>query len=35
MWGLAAGDNQLLLTVAGSTSATMLRLDYQPRYLAA
>lgn len=35
MWGLASGDNQLMLTVAGSTSATMLRLDYQPRYLAA
>jgi hypothetical protein len=35
MWGLAAGDNQLQLTVAGSTSATNVRLDYQPRYLAA
>lgn len=35
LWGLAAGDNQLQLTVAGSSSASSVRLDYTPRYLAA
>lgn len=35
LWGLTAGDNQLQLTVTGATSATNVRLDYAPRYLAA
>lgn len=35
MWALEPGINALTLTVAGSTSATRVRMTYQPRYLAA
>lgn len=35
MWALQPGINALTLTVAGSTSATRVRMTYQPRYLAA
>ncbi|MCZ4506930.1 phage tail family protein [Streptomyces sp. ActVer] len=34
LWPLEAGINHLDLTVAGSTSATSVRMTYQPRYLA-
>uniref|UniRef100_UPI000527F9E0 phage distal tail protein n=4 Tax=Streptomycetaceae TaxID=2062 RepID=UPI000527F9E0 len=35
LWALETGVNDLTLTVAGSTSATSVRMTYQPRYLAA
>ncbi|WP_411095994.1 phage distal tail protein [Streptomyces sp. 020-2-3H-GM] len=35
LWALETGVNELTLTVAGSTSATSVRMTYQPRYLAA
>ncbi|MFD5208387.1 phage tail family protein [Streptomyces anulatus] len=35
LWPLETGINELTLTVAGSTSATSVRMTYQPRYLAA
>ncbi|QGZ53408.1 phage tail family protein (plasmid) [Streptomyces sp. QHH-9511] len=35
MWALQPGINDLSLTVTGSTSATRVRMSYQPRYLAA
>ncbi|WP_241836216.1 phage tail domain-containing protein [Streptomyces sp. JS01] len=35
LWPLETGVNKLTLTVAGSTSATSVRMTYQPRYLAA
>ncbi|WP_327335844.1 phage tail family protein [Streptomyces sp. NBC_01324] len=35
LWPLEVDTNELSLTVAGSTSATRVRMTYQPRYLAA
>lgn len=35
LWPLEPGINDLTLTVSGSTSATRVRMTYQPRYLAA
>lgn len=35
MWPLVTGINDLTLSVAGSTTATRVRMTYQPRYLAA
>lgn len=35
LWALTEGVNDLTLSVAGSTSATSVRMTYQPRYLAA
>lgn len=35
LWPLEPDVNELSLTVAGSTSATRVRMTYQPRYLAA
>ncbi|MDX3183483.1 phage tail family protein [Streptomyces sp. ME02-7008A-1] len=35
LWPLELDRNELTLTIAGSTSATSVRMTYQPRYLAA
>lgn len=35
LWGLDPGENQLNLSLVGSTSASKVAVDYQPRYLTA
>lgn len=35
LWGLEPMDNEVTLTLAGATTATLVSLDYQPRYLSA
>lgn len=35
LWGLEPFDNEVTLTLAGATTATLVSLDYGPRYLSA